>query len=83
MVFQTASGKPANTSICKDWADLVGGESPLVLIDPIFKLQPFFSDVQSSSPVNLLIDDELTIVFKSSGVVPEDMPQTIATELAK
>lgn len=83
ILFEDAKTFPANATFCKQWTSDFGLTSP-VLYDPVFqKLSAYFADVSSSTPVNLLVDDSFTIIYKRSGEVPKDLSQTIAAELAK
>lgn len=82
VLFENATGQPANSDFCKYWRDEFKLTSP-VLADPTFKTKTYFTDVQSSTPVILLVDENFTIVYKRSGETPSDLKSTIEQELAK
>lgn len=82
IVFENSQSMPATVAFCKEWRDTYGLKSP-VLIDPLFKMEPYFAALSSSTPVNMLVDPSFTIVYKRSGEAPTDLGQTIAAELAK
>jgi thiol-disulfide isomerase/thioredoxin len=82
ILFENGQHLPANVEFCKQWKGTYGLTSP-VLVDPTFRLKPFFTNVSSSTPVILLVDDTFTIVYQRSGEAPKDLVQTIEAELAK
>ncbi|NUN12385.1 MAG: redoxin domain-containing protein [Myxococcales bacterium] len=82
ILFENASGQPANSDFCEFWRDEFKLTSP-VLADPTFKTKTYFTDVQSSTPVILLVDENFTIVYKRSGETPSDLKSTIEQQLAK
>ncbi len=82
VVFQDEQGNPATSEFCREWRQGFDLSTP-VLYDPdlLSDLSLFFTDVQASTPVNLLVDANFRIVFKSAGEVPTDLGDTIASLL--
>ncbi|GMV41919.1 MAG: hypothetical protein AMXMBFR64_36350 [Myxococcales bacterium] len=82
ILFEDSKSLPATAAFCKQWRADFGLTSP-VLYDPTFKMKPYFTEVASSTPVNMLVDGDFRIIYKRSGEAPADLGQTIASELAK
>lgn len=82
ILFEDSKSLPATQAFCKQWRSDFGLTSP-VLYDPTFKMQPYFTELSSSTPVNMLVDADFRIVYKRSGEAPSDLGQTIQSELAK
>lgn len=82
ILFEDSQSLPATKAFCQQWRSTYGLTSP-VLYDPTFKMQPYFAELSSSTPVNMLVDQDFTIVYKRSGEAPSDLQQTIDAGLSK
>lgn len=74
VLFQDAESLPATKLFCREWRERFGLRFPVV-VDPLFTFEQYFESAQT--PLNLLVDRDGVIRFRSTGVVPQDLPDRI------
>ena len=67
VLFQDQNANPATKLFCREWREQYGLDFP-VLVDPLFVTERYFDAVVT--PLNLLINADGTIVYRSEGEVP-------------
>ncbi|NOZ01744.1 MAG: redoxin domain-containing protein [Deltaproteobacteria bacterium] len=83
VLFEDDLGNPATKLFCKQWRDRFGLTLPVV-IDPLFKVKELFTgDVGGQTPLNLLVDHDGVIKFRSAGPPPTDFTDRIDGLLPK
>jgi len=70
ILFQDAQGLPATKFFCRQWRDEYGLTFP-VLVDPLFTMESLLSLGQT--PLNLLIDRDGVIRYRSVGQEPANL----------
>lgn len=71
ILFQDGQGLPATKFFCKQWREEHGLTFP-VLVDPLFTMETYFNLGQT--PLNLLIDRDGVIRYRSVGEEPANLP---------
>lgn len=80
VVFEDGLARPATSLFCGQWRDRYGLTFP-VLRDPIFRTEALFENRLVQTPLNLLIDSEGIIIYRSMGEVDENLARVIDEEL--
>lgn len=77
VLFEDATGNPAGGTFCRDWRSSFGLTFPVV-VDPSFLVRPWFGgSVNGQTPLNLLVDREGVIRYRSVGPIPADLERRI------
>jgi len=77
IVFEDDNALPATRLFCRGWRDRFTLPFP-VLVDPLFTMRAYFGGPASTqTPLNLLIDGDGVIRWRSTGVAPADLPAEI------
>ena len=74
VLFQDEQARPATKLFCSQWRDTFGLTFP-VLVDPLFITEKYLES--SQTPLNLLIDKEGVIRYRTTGPVPGDFNSQI------
>lgn len=81
VLFQDEEAQPATKLFCSTWRDEFSLSFP-VLADPLFETGKYFTDADSQTPINFLVDSSGKIIFKSVGDTAPTLPQEIERGLA-
>jgi len=74
ILFQDAKANPATTLFCQIWSDTYGLTMPLY-IDPTASTLDYFDQVVA--PLNLIVDRNGKVLWSVTGVIPQDLEQTL------
>lgn len=77
ILFQDDQSNPATKLFCGQWRAQFGFSFP-VLVDPLFTLEPYFGGPASTqTPLNLLVDRQGVIRWRTTGTAPADLNEQI------
>jgi len=76
IMFEDERSRPATSLFCRQWRDAYMLTFP-VLIDPTFDWSRIYFAGGAQTPLNLLVDKQAVIRYRSVGVAPADLAQRI------